>query len=254
MAKLLLLALCAAAATGAISSARGGDPGRGALVWTSNGCGGCHAFKRAGSTGTAGPNLDRWLVPDARRAKLSTGLLSQRRVYWGGRGMPAYGSSLSAQELDDLVSFVTGRTSPRRRARPAPLAPLPAPPPLVTASPATVKRWVARRAPRPARGARGNRCSRRRAASAAIPTSAPGSAGEARPTSPRFGRDGDSVASIAAYVARPYSRGNNLMPAYADLGAGALARLGVFLAASRGHAEGGAETLPLERDMTTRRP
>ena len=138
--------------------------------------------------------------------------------------MPAYGPALSAQELDDLVSFVSGgRTQLSPHGTPAPLPPLPAPPPLATASPATVKRWVAseRLGPLAATGAP---CSQRRAASAAIRTSGPGNAAAARPTSP-VGRDGDSVASIAAYVARPYSRGNNLMPAYADLGAGALARL-----------------------------
>jgi mono/diheme cytochrome c family protein len=230
-----MLALCAAAAAAAISSARGGDPGGGALVWTSNGCGGCHAFKRTGSTGTAGPNLDRWLVPDARRAKLSTGLLTQRRVYWGGRGMPGYGASLSAQELDDLVSFVTGADFASPPGTPTPLAPLPSPPPLVTASPATVRRWVAaeRLGPLAAKGAA------LFAKTGCLSCHTYLGSGQRRRGAPdltRFGRDGDSVASIAAYVARPYSRGNTLMPTYADLGAGALARLAMFLAASRGRA------------------
>jgi mono/diheme cytochrome c family protein len=233
LAKLLLLALCAAVATGAISSSRGGDPGRGALVWTSNGCGGCHAFKRTGSSGSAGPNLDRWLVPDARRARLSTGFLTQRRVYWGGRGMPAYGSALSAQELDDLVSFVTGTDFASPAGTPAPLAPLPAPPPLVTASPATVRRWVAteRLGPLAAKGAA---LFAKTGCLSCHTYLGSGLRRRGAPELTRFGRDRDRVASIAAYVARPYTRGNNLMPAYADLDAGALARIAAFLAASKG--------------------
>ena len=192
-------------------------------------------FKRTGSTGTAGPNLDRWLVPDARRAKLSTGLLTQRRVYWGGRGMPAYGSTLSAQELDDLVSFVTGdgfrfaRRARRRRSRRCR--------PLRRSSP-----------PRPRRSSAGSRASasarsRRKGRPLFAKTGClschtylgSGKRRRGAPDLSRFGRErASAVASIAAYVARPYRSGNNLMPAYADLGAGALARLGAFLAASKG--------------------
>ena len=231
--KLLLLALCAAAAAAAISTARGGDPGRGALVWTSNGCGGCHAFKRPGSTGTAGPNLDRWLVPDARRAKLSTGLLTQRRVYWGGRGMPAYGPALSAQELDDLVSFVTGGDFVSPPGTPAPLAPLPAPPPLVTASSATVKRWVARERLGPL-AAQGATLFAKTGCLSCHTYLGSGKRRRGGPDLSHIGQSGASAVALAAYVARPYRNGNDLMPAYADLGAGALARLGAFLAASKG--------------------
>jgi mono/diheme cytochrome c family protein len=231
--KLLLLALCAAAGAAAIPSAHGGDPDRGALVWTSNGCSGCHTFKRTGSSGTAGPNLDRWLIPDAHRARLSTGVLAQRRVYWGGRGMPAYGSSLSAQDLDDLVSFVTGTDFASSPGTPAPLAPLPSPPPLVTASPAAVKRWVARQrlGPLAAKGAA------LFATTGCLSCHTYLGSGKRRRGGPDLSAVGQSsatAAALAAYVARPFRSGNDLMPAYADLGAGALARIGVFLAASKG--------------------
>lgn len=232
MSKLLVLALGAIAATFAISSASGGDPSRGGVVWTSNGCGACHAFRKAGTTGTAGPSIDRWLVPNARRLKLSTGAFAYRRIYWGGRGMPAYGT-LTPQELDDLVSFVTGEPYTAPPGTPALLPPLPPPPPVVRATAATVRRWVQveRLSPRAAQGAAvfartgclgchtylGSGVRRRNGIDLS-----------------RIGARGRSGASFAAYVARPYRSGNDLMPAYADLGADALARVGSFLAGSRG--------------------
>jgi mono/diheme cytochrome c family protein len=235
----LLVGLAAGAATvagsAAVGAVGGGDPDRGALVWVSAGCGSCHAFARAGSSGARGgsaPDLDRWLVTDAHRLGVPVEELVLRRVYWGGRGMPAYGTSLTAQQLDDLVSFVAGRpfsAPPGVR----PLAPLPAPPPLVTAPPAVVARWAksGRLRTAAARGAalfakvgclschtyRGSGVRRRGARDLT-----------------RIGRTGRSARSFAAYLAAPYRRGNVLMPSYGDLGADALSRLGAFLSASRG--------------------
>ncbi len=214
----------------------GGDPARGELVWVTNGCGTCHAFSKAGSTGAKGsvaPNLDRWLVPHARRAKLPVELFVLSRITWGGRGMVAYGSTLSAEEIDDLVSFVVGRpfTAPPEKVSRVP--PLPPPPPLVTASAATVARWVKleRLARRAAQGAAlfaktgclschtylGSGVSRLRAAELS-----------------GIGRTGRSELTFRRYVARPYRFGNDLMPSYADLGEEALGRIAAFLRASRG--------------------
>lgn len=226
MLKLLLPALCVAVAAAAAGLARGGDPDRGAVVWVSNGCAACHTLKKTGSTGTSGPNLDRWLIPDARRLKTTPADLTGRRIYWGGRGMPNYGATLSAQDLDDLVSFLTGGgfTGPG-----TPIASIPAPPPLVTASAATVKRWVAKKRLGP------------RAASGAVIFAKTGclschtylGSGTRRRGAPDLTRHGGSAAAIAAYVARPYLKGNTLMPMYADIGADALSRIGAFLSASR---------------------
>lgn len=221
MLKLVLPGLCAAAIVAGL--ARGGDPERGALVWTSNGCGACHALKKTGSTGAAGPNLDRWLIPDSRRAKIAPGELVARRVFWGGRGMQAYGQSLSRQELDDLVSFLAGTDAPS--GTPAPLAPFPAPPPRVTAPAAAVKRWTARVGRANARGAA------LFADVGCLSCHTYAGSGVRRRGAPDLTREGrrKRAAAIAAYA----RRGSALMPMYADLGADALLRIGAFLSASR---------------------
>lgn len=243
-----MLGLCAVAAVAVISTLGGesalqaraakgdGDPARGGLVWTTNGCGACHAFARAGSSGSRGsaaPNLDRYLVPDARRVKLSPGLFAFSRIYWGGRGMPAYGAALSAQELDDLVSFVVGQpfTAPAQGAAPVP--PLPPPPPLVTASAATVARWVklARLPPRVAQGAA---LFARVGCLSCHTYLGSGTRRRGARDLSRAGRSGRNARFFVNYVARPYRSGNDLMPTYVDLGVDALGRIAAFLAASRG--------------------
>ena len=118
----VVAALLALGDTGSASRAqtaeRAGDPARGELVWLTSGCGACHAFSKAGSTGpksSTAPNLDRYLVPHAGRVKLPVELFAFSRIYWGGRGMTAYGWALSAQEIDDLVSFLVGKPVPASR-------------------------------------------------------------------------------------------------------------------------------------------
>jgi mono/diheme cytochrome c family protein len=244
----LLVALCSVVAVavvwtsgrvpagGAEAAKREGDPTHGGLVWATNGCGACHAFARAGSSGAAGgaaPNLDRWLVPDARRVKLSTELLVFRRVYWGGRGMPAYGTTLSAQDLDDLVSFVAGKPFTAPPGQPVPLPPLPSPPPLVTASPAAVARWV-KVMRLPPKAAKGAALFARVGCLSCHTYLGSGKRRRGAPDLGTIGRSGRSAASFAGYVATPYRSGNTLMPTYADLSAGDLGRIGAFLAASKG--------------------
>ena len=75
-----------------------GDPANGKTVFASAGCGGCHTFSAAGSTGTVGPNLDDASVEfDA----------AVQQVKNGGGGMPAFGDRLSDQEIADVAAFVT---------------------------------------------------------------------------------------------------------------------------------------------------
>ena len=75
-----------------------GDPASGKKVFASAGCGGCHTFSAAGSTGTVGPNLDDASVDvDA----------AVQQVKNGGGGMPAFGDRLSDQEIADVAAFVT---------------------------------------------------------------------------------------------------------------------------------------------------
>ena len=75
-----------------------GDANNGKKVFASAGCGGCHTFSAAGSTGTVGPNLDEANVDvDA----------AVQQVKNGGGGMPAFGDRLSDQEIADVAAFVT---------------------------------------------------------------------------------------------------------------------------------------------------
>jgi cytochrome c6 len=60
-------------------------------------CGGCHTLKAAGTTGTAGPNLDQ-LKPPFDVAK--------RQVINGGGIMPAFKDSLTAAQIDAVAKYV----------------------------------------------------------------------------------------------------------------------------------------------------
>jgi mono/diheme cytochrome c family protein len=83
-----------------------GDPTAGKSVFGSAGCAGCHTLQAAGATGTVGPNLDQ-LKPDYRTVTA--------QVTLGGAQMPAFKSSLSAQQIADVAAYVvrsTGGTVP----------------------------------------------------------------------------------------------------------------------------------------------
>lgn len=75
-----------------------GDAENGKKLFASAGCGGCHTFSAAGSTGTVGPNLDDAAIEfDA----------AVQQIKNGGGGMPAFGDRLSDQEIADVAAFVT---------------------------------------------------------------------------------------------------------------------------------------------------
>jgi mono/diheme cytochrome c family protein len=85
-----------------------GNPTKGASIFASQGCGGCHTLAAAGSTGTVGPDLDQ-LKPPYRDATA--------QVTNGGVGMQAFGKSgaLTTQEVADVAAYVvksTGGTVP----------------------------------------------------------------------------------------------------------------------------------------------
>jgi mono/diheme cytochrome c family protein len=77
-----------------------GDAASGEMVFASAGCGGCHTFEAAGSTGSTGPNLDE--------ASPSFDEVVEQ-VTNGGGAMPAFGDELSEQEIQDVAAFVTGQ-------------------------------------------------------------------------------------------------------------------------------------------------
>ena len=79
-----------------------GDPVAGKEVFLgASGCAGCHTLSDAGSTGMIGPNLDD-LKPshDAVVAQVTN----------GGGGMPAFGDSLSEEQIQDVAAYVSSAT------------------------------------------------------------------------------------------------------------------------------------------------
>jgi len=96
---LLVVAVCALAGCG---GGDGGDSGSksspGAKVFASAGCGSCHTYSPAGSTGNVGPNLDDASVTFDRAVQQVTN---------GGGGMPPFGDDLSKQEIEDVARFVS---------------------------------------------------------------------------------------------------------------------------------------------------
>ena len=70
----------------------------GALALVAAGCGGCHTYEEAGSTGTVGPSFDETDTPMDEAVETIT----------NGRGaMPAFGDQLSEQEIRDVAAFVS---------------------------------------------------------------------------------------------------------------------------------------------------
>ena len=86
----------------------------GKQVYASNGCGSCHTFEPAGSSGTTGPDLDE--LPDLAEnanqpvANFTRTSITDPTAYveegFPEGVMPAY-DQLSEQDLNNLVAFLT---------------------------------------------------------------------------------------------------------------------------------------------------
>jgi outer membrane protein assembly factor BamB len=61
-------------------------------------CSSCHTLAAAGTNGNVGPNLDELKPSDS---------LVEKQVTNGGGGMPAFGSSLSKEEIKNVATFVS---------------------------------------------------------------------------------------------------------------------------------------------------
>ncbi len=70
----------------------------GAEIFAAAGCGSCHTFAPAGSTGTIGPNLDETMPTEE---------LVIDRVTNGMGAMPAFGDRLSEEQIQALADYVT---------------------------------------------------------------------------------------------------------------------------------------------------
>ena len=91
-----------------------GDPAKGKSVFASNGCGGCHTYGPAGTSGTVGPKLDD-LVAAAKTAGQPLDAYVAESVKSPGsyvvKGypdgvMPPY-AQLTSEQVSDLVAFLT---------------------------------------------------------------------------------------------------------------------------------------------------
>ena len=85
------------AATTSESTATEGESADGAAVFAEAGCGGCHTFSAANSSGTVGPSLDGI---DMSKDEI------EQQVRNGGGGMPAFGDRLSDAEIEAVADYV----------------------------------------------------------------------------------------------------------------------------------------------------
>ncbi len=94
---------------GPLPTAGKADPAAGKKVYNDNGCGACHTYGPAGSSGTVGPDLDKFLKgKDATFVK--TSIVDPSAFIEKGytNAMPAgYGSQIDSGSMADLVAFLT---------------------------------------------------------------------------------------------------------------------------------------------------
>lgn len=89
----------------------------GAVLFESQGCGGCHTLKAAGSTGTTGPDLDSALTGQDIAFIEESIVDPQAEV---AKGFPAgvmpdnYGDVMSPEELEALVAFIAESVGAKR--------------------------------------------------------------------------------------------------------------------------------------------
>jgi hypothetical protein len=94
-----------------------GNAAAGKPVFIANGCGGCHVYTPAGSSGKVGPDLDQ--LPDyAKKAgepleEFTSGAITNPPPKYVPPGFPtnvmptSFGSTIKPQQLADLVAFLT---------------------------------------------------------------------------------------------------------------------------------------------------
>jgi cytochrome c oxidase subunit 2 len=92
-----------------------GDVAAGKKLFDSSGCGGCHTFTPAGSTGKVGPDLDH-LAADAQKANQAEVLYTFTSIKnpsayivpgFQDGVMPNYGTQLTDKQIADITAFLT---------------------------------------------------------------------------------------------------------------------------------------------------
>jgi mono/diheme cytochrome c family protein len=102
------------------TSSSGGAIAAGKVVYDSQGCGGCHTFKPAGSTGTTGPNLDTAPATDAQAAGMPLPAFIKQSIidpnayvpkgYPSGVMPASFGTTLTSTQINNLVAFILSGT------------------------------------------------------------------------------------------------------------------------------------------------
>lgn len=83
---------------GGTTTTEGGSPLAAGKRTFEETCSSCHTLAAAGATGEVGPDLDE-LEPSQA--------LVEKQVTDGGGGMPAFGGTLSKEEIADVAKFVS---------------------------------------------------------------------------------------------------------------------------------------------------
>ena len=94
---------------GTLPKAEAGNPARGKVLFVSEGCGGCHTFKAAGTSGKTGPDLDKGLQ-GKDEAYIRESIVDPNAKIAAGFGpgiMPPYGQTLDSKQVADLVAFLS---------------------------------------------------------------------------------------------------------------------------------------------------
>ena len=100
----------------------GGNAAAGLAVFNANGCGSCHTFKPANSTGAIGPDLDKAPASDAKadnnmalaafvKESIENPDAYIAKGYSKGVMPTTFGKSLSSKQLNDLVAFIVSGSS-----------------------------------------------------------------------------------------------------------------------------------------------
>jgi cytochrome c551/c552 len=105
-----------ATTTTAATAPAAANAAQGKPVFAANGCGSCHTFKPAGSTGTIGPDLDTTPAKDATKDNMPLAAFIRESIvdpnayispgYQKGVMPESFGTSLSKTQLAQLVAFV----------------------------------------------------------------------------------------------------------------------------------------------------
>jgi mono/diheme cytochrome c family protein len=98
---------------GTLPKAEAGNPALGKALFVSEGCGGCHTLKAAGTSGKTGPDLDTALKgKDAEFIRESIVDPNAEIAQGFQQGiMPPYGETLDSKQVANLVAFLQQSTS-----------------------------------------------------------------------------------------------------------------------------------------------